>query len=265
MTLKSNESFRTYQWTNYINQFKNILFFCLYILSRPKLLILIFKKVYLPVYVQYEWLKKFNVGTIVDIGANKGNVTVALAALCPNADIFAFEPMRNECDKIRQKVKHLRNVTVINTALSNKNGKIPFFVNTYSPSSSMLPLSSLGKKITPSLTKKTTVRVITLDTYFQNKKLRKPVFIKIDVQGAEKIVFEGGKDFLKKTSVIHVETSYEKIYETQCLFEDIYQILIHSGFLYHGSIKGADFYPLLTIPYSENSFFIRKSMSQCIM
>ena len=261
MTLKSNESFRTYQWTNYITQFRNIIFFCLYILFRPKLLILIFKKIYLPVYVQYEWLKKFNIGTIVDIGANRGNVTVALASLCPNADIYAFEPIKNEYNILKQKVKHLRHATVINAALSNKNGTASFFINTFSPSSSMLPLSTLGKKITPPLTNKTTVRTVTLDTYFKNKKLKHPIFIKIDVQGAEHIVFEGGKNFLKQTSVIHVETSYEKIYETQCLFGDIYQMLIHSGFLYHGTINDANFYPLFTIPFFENSIFIKKSMT----
>jgi FkbM family methyltransferase len=260
-----NEVFRTNQLTNYVNRFKNIAFFCLYIISRPKLLLLIFKKIYLPVYVQYEWLKKFNIGTIVDIGANQGTVTYALAALCPDADIYAFEPIKYVCDMMKQKVKSLHNVTVINKALGNRNGKILFYVNKHSPSSSMLPLSPLDKKIIPVYTKKTTVQAITLDTYFKNKIVKQPIFIKIDVQGAENIVFEGGKDFLNKTSVIHVETGFETVYKNQCLFGDIYRMLIRSGFVYHGSITDSNFYPVFSISYFENSFFIKKSIVRFIL
>ena len=246
-------------------QLKNILFFCLYILSRPKLILLIFKGVYLPVYVQFEWLKKFNVGTVIDIGANQGHVTVALADLCPHADIFAFEPIEGECNCIKNKTKHLRNVTVINVALSNKKGKIPFFINSSSPTSSMLPLTSLGKKIVPSPAKKTMINAITLDSYFRNMKLKHPIFIKIDVQGAERIVFEGGQNILNKTSIIHIETGFEKVYKNQCLFGDIHELLSHYGFIYHGNVLDADFYPSFNIPYFENSIFIKKSMLQFIL
>lgn len=244
---------------------KNILFFCIYILFRPKLLTLLFKRIYLPVYVQYEWLKKFNVGTIVDIGANKGNVTVALATLFPQAHVFSFEPINKECSVIRRKVKNLPNVTVINAALSDKNGKIPFLLNSSSPSSSMLPLSSLGKKIIPSNTKKIMVPTITLDEYFHNKKLKSPIFIKIDVQGVEHIVFSGGINLLKKVSVIHVETGFETVYKNQCLFGDIYQLLTRYGFVYHGNMKDADFYPLFTIPCFENSIFIKKYLLKFVL
>ena len=226
---------------------------------------LIFKNIYLPVYVQFEWLKKYRIGTIIDIGANHGNVTAALAELCPDADIYAFEPIKYECDEIRKKVNHLGRVTVINAALSNKNGKTPFYVNSFRPSSSMLQLSSMGKKLTPSQTKKITVQAIILDTYFKNKKLEQPIFIKIDVQGAEKIVFEGGKNFLKKTSVVHVETGFEIIYTNQSLFKDIYNLLINSGFVYHGSVSESNFYPLFSLLYSENSIFIKKSLSKYIL
>lgn len=258
MKLQSYRRTQIYQWITNMVQLKNIVFFCLYVLLQPKLLILLFKGIYLPAFVQYGWLKKFNIGTIIDIGANKGNVTLALATLCPDADIFAFEPIKAECDLIRQKVKTRKQVIVINAALSNKNGNVPFFVNAFSPSSSMLPLSSLGKKITPSFTRRTIVRAITLDTYFKNKKLKQPVFVKIDVQGTEHLVLEGGKNFLGKISVIHVETGFERVYTNQCLFSDIYQMLTAAGFLYHGSIEDANFYPLYAIPYIENSIFIKK-------
>lgn len=245
-------------------QLKNIIFFCFYILFRPNLLLLIFKHVYLPVYVQYEWLKKFKIGSIIDIGANRGNVTVALANLFPDADIYAFEPIKSEYKRIEHSTNNLKRVTVINAALNNKNGTIPFYINKSSPTSSMLPLSAIGKKTVPSSAKRTMVQAITLDDYFRNKKLKYPIFIKIDVQGAEKIVFEGGKNFLGNTSVIHIETGFESVYENQCLFGDIYKMLTDYGFVYHGNITDAEFYPPFSVPYFENSIFIKKSMLRYI-
>lgn len=244
-----------------MGQLKNIIFFLLYIvLFRPKLFILLFKGVFLPVYVQYEWLKKYPINTIIDIGANRGNVTVALATLFPKTDIYAFEPIKKEADIIKKRTAHFSNVTVINMALSNKMGKIPFYINQHSPSSSMLPFSILGKKEMPLITiaKKIYAASITLDSYFQDKKIRLPIFIKIDVQGAEKLVLDGGTELLKKTSIIHIETGFENVYEKQCLFDDIYRLLTKFGFKYYGSIIDGHFYPLLTLELFENSIFIKK-------
>lgn len=239
--------------------FKNIVFFLLYILFRPRLIPLLLKDIYLPVYVQYEWLKKYPIGTIIDIGANRGNVSTALALLFPNADIFAFEPIDKEYAILKKRVRRFLNVTPVNVALSNKNGKVPFFINLHSPSSSMLPFSRLGKKEMPLVTisKKTFVNSQTLDSFFQGKKMKLPIFMKIDVQGAEKIVLNGGKKLLRKTSVIHIETGFENIYEKQCLFGDIYRLLTGFGFTYHGSIVDGHFFPLLKTQLFENSIFIK--------
>lgn len=243
-----------------MSKYRNYFFFFLYLISRPHIILLLFKKIYIPIYIQYEWLKTYNIKTIIDIGANHGHVSHVLNYLFPKATIYAFEPIKSECLLINKRLKN-SNIFVENVALSNKIGKTKFFVNEHNPSSSMLQLLKHARNNIPTFLgkeKKITVKATTLDYYFKNKKIRKDVFMKIDVQGAEKMVFEGGKNFLRYISIIHIETSFSKIYKNQCLFEDIYNFLTSYGFVYFGSVNDSNFYPSFKLPLQENSIFIKR-------
>ena len=215
---------------------------------------------YVPVYIQYEWLKnyKHKIRTIVDIGSSCGNVAKALLCILPNARVYAFEPIKKNCDVIRHTIRSKR-LVLNNVALSNKAGEVTFYVNHYSPASSMLPLSKNAIKELSFManTKRITVKSATLDEYFQDREVENEVFLKIDVQGAEKLVFEGGRNFLKRVSIIHVETSFQELYQGQCLFSDIYDYLTSLGFEYLGNIRESGFYPLFKLPIQENSIFVR--------
>ena len=48
----------------------------------------------------------------------------------------------------------------------------------------------------------------------------------MDTQGSEKLILQGGKKVLEQASIIHIETSFIKLYKNQCLFNDIYKILM---------------------------------------
>jgi len=240
---------------------KNMLAFILYLFTRPGLLKPLTKGVYLPTYVQYEWLKKYKINTIIDIGANKGSVSKILNFLFPKATIYAFEPLVNECKIIKNIIKSDK-LYIENIALSNKIGKATFMTNKFSAASSLLKLNNKSKNKMSLLkeTRKIILKTDTLDHYFNDKQLKKKIFLKIDVQGTEKKVFEGGLNLLKKVSVIHVETSFEKIYKNQCLFKDVYNLLTKIGFVYAGNIKESEFYPYFDLPIQENSVFINKSL-----
>jgi len=240
-------------------QIKNYLFFCLYVLLNPTALLLLFKKIYLPVYVQYQWLKKYDINTFIDIGANRGDVSQVLHFLFPNAMIYAFEPIQEESNKIRSKVRHT-NLIIENSALSNKIGKTSFFVNDFSPASSILSISKecIQDCNKMSRIKKIEVLTTTLDTFFRNKNLKKDVFLKIDTQGSEKLILEGGKDVLQKVAIIHIEICFSHLYKNQTNFEEIYKILTNAGFNFIGSILESDFYPFFGPRKFENYIFLRR-------
>lgn len=55
-------------------------------------------------------------------------------------------------------------------------------------------------------------------------------FIKIDTQGFEKNVLEGGKMSLEKISGIQIEMSLVKFYESDILFEKMHSHIVGLGF-----------------------------------
>lgn len=123
----------------------------------------------------------------LDIGANIGSYSVSLMDICQN--IVAFEP--HPYTASRCKMNFLLNScsekSVLQLALSNEVGTIHF--SDYGGSSTINHIEKNGA---------IEVEVSTLDRFvidFNYSKERSYI-LKVDVEGFEKEVFEGGKDFL---------------------------------------------------------------------
>lgn len=243
---------------NKISFFRNIVFFLFYILFNPRLIVPLLRNVYLPAYVQFEWLKKYNITSVIDVGANNGNTVKALHYIFPKANIYAFEPIREEYVKIKKKVSS-PNITLENVALSNKRGPSTLYKYNYTPASSMLPSLPYYAKRSRGLSgfNRVQVETTTLDSYFKNIKLTGITLLKIDTQGTEKLILEGGKNLLKDITIVHIETSFMKLYKNQCLFKDVYNYLTKLGFKYWGIINEAYFYPIFKPHETTNSIFLR--------
>lgn len=240
---------------------KNYIFFAGYLLLNPRLIKLaIFHKIYLPVYVQFEWLKKYKIGTIIDVGANQGKVSQAIKFLFPESLVYAFEPNPKFYPTIRKVIKD--SLTLAPFALSIENSKTIFY-NYANPSmSSLLPLiKSDAQNYSSKRVKTTVVKTVTLDSYFRNKKLKKNIFLKIDTQGAEELILKGGKNILKSILVIHIETFFDPLYKKQTLFENIYEFLTKRGFKYAGEAPEAYFYPKFGPSSITNSVFINSKLN----
>ena len=238
---------------------KNILFFALYILVNPRLIRKIIQGLYLPVYAQYEWLKKYKIHTIIDIGAYHGLVAEALSYIFPKADIYCFEPIEENIRKIRRR-KFSKTPTIERIAVSNKVGNSSFYKNSFSPASSLKRPRILEGFGFISRFKRTTVPTTTLDAYFGKTSLKEKIFLKIDVQGAEDMVLEGGRELLKRVSIVHIETAFRPLYKGERLFGDIYNLLIDEGFKYAGEIPDAEFYPQFGQTEYSNSIFIKSKL-----
>ena len=241
-----------------IKTFRNYAFFALYLLSRPKLLLLLFKGIYLPQYIQYEWISRFRINTFIDIGANDGNISQVINYLFPKATIFAFEPIKQKKNLIESKIKST-NLIVETLALSDHTGSQIFYEYDFSPASSFLrPDPKVFKK---KIAKSYPVKIITLNQYFKKIQLKKPIFIKMDTEGTENLIIRGGQKLLKQASIIIVETSFTYYRKNQCLFDEIYSRLIKLGFTYKGNMPDSNYYPVFGPNRVENSIFIKKEMS----
>jgi len=239
---------------------KNFVFFFLYFLLNPQLWILFAKGYYIPVHVQFQWLKKFGLDVFIDVGASKGNVSQTINYLFPKAKIYAFEPIEKELEILKSKIKG-KSLILEKLALTDKVGQAQFYIFSYTPVSSLLKMvNQFEDKFNHSSTEeKIIVKTSTLDKYFANKNLKGCVVLKIDTQGTEYLILKKGVETLKKISIIIIESSFSKMYHNQYLFSDIYKLLTNQGFVYAGKIDESQFYPTHELSISENSVFIKIS------
>ena len=80
------------------------------------------------------------------------------------------------------------------------------------------------------------------------------------MQGSEDLVLKGGRNLLKRVSVVHVETAFRPLYKGEKLFGDIYEFLIAEGFSYRGEILDAEFYPQFSQKDYSNSIFVKTEL-----
>ena len=80
---------------------------------------------------------------------------------------------------------------------------------------------------------KTRVQTVSLDYFTRTQKTGPIDFIKIDIQGAELDVFEGGTETLKDVLLIVTEVEFVPLYENQPLFGDVCAFLHRQGLIFH--------------------------------
>lgn len=171
-------------------------------------------------------------GTVIDVGANAGQFTVASSKLFPSVIMHSFEPLPDCFSQLQKNVSSLKNITTYQIALGDWSGQTSLHVNSYSLSSSILPLAKAHKEAFPEATesKNITVEISTLDQIFKNDNLVSPVLLKLDVQGFELQVIKGGINILKHIDYVVMETSFRPMYEGEYIFKDIMKFMEEKNF-----------------------------------
>lgn len=184
----------------------------------------------------YSWLINEEIETIFDIGANKGQFTIHLHKLLPDARIYGFEPLKSCFNELKHATANLSTCTCFNFAIGKDNGMRTIYHNDFTPSSSMLPMNDLHVDAFPSTkgVREEIIEVRRLDDVVKSLELIDNILIKIDVQGFEDKVIQGGEETIKRAKILIVETSFEPLYHNQLLFDGIYSILRSMGFVLKG-------------------------------
>jgi FkbM family methyltransferase len=131
----------------------------------------------------------------IDIGAEEGHMmALASVAVGKRGRVFAFEPRQSAVDLLKVMISdyELNNVTLYQNLLGTTNGEVEMFENSDHPSSSSL-YSEWGGGHSRTYT------MTTLDSWAERNQVHRTDLIKMDVEGAEMQVLEGGKRFLKET------------------------------------------------------------------
>lgn len=183
------------------------------------------------------WLQAYDIRTVIDIGANRGQFTIAAQFALPHATIHSIEPLP-DCYQHLQMTTDSRRVRLHPVALGAEEGQQTFYANNYGPASSLRRITHTAIAHFPrtAQTTATTVNITTLDALFQDDALPPGILVKMDVQGYEDKVIQGGQHTLKQCDILILEINFEHIYEDQPTFAEIHDALTALGFAYRGNL-----------------------------
>lgn len=178
-----------------------------------------------------EWIDSFNNNSVFwDIGANVGLYSI-YAAKTKNCSVVSFEPSIFNLEILARNIflnKLNDTIQILPVALSNSIG-----VGTLNMSSTNVggALSTYnqsygfdGKKL--KIDFKFSTLSMTMDSVIKDLQLPFPKYIKIDVDGIEHLILEGGESVLKNAEEILIEFSRDFLVQKSSLVE----ILTKYGF-----------------------------------
>jgi FkbM family methyltransferase len=192
----------------------------------------------------------------VDVGANIGLHTLAAAFVRPNADqlIYSFEPEESIFDILMKNTQsnNIINIYCEKLGIGSQNTELPLYI---SSNNNKGRNSFLNRECTSI---RELVKVVTLDTYFEDKLENVPVLIKIDTEGFEYDVIKGGKKIFTRINDIAViceispiiteEDNSQSIFHAlkECGFKSAYIIIDDETFYPNGKLKDEQYNVLFT-------------------
>jgi FkbM family methyltransferase len=172
-------------------------------------------------------------GVVVDLGANEGNWTNSVLRVFPQTEVIAAEPGAEPRAALEARFADRPNVLIDPRAVSDKAGTAAFHVASWSVFSSLLSptpgLHELYGTTSPPTEEVDTVQVetVTLDQLVGDRHVS---ILKLDVQGGELAVLEGGGEALTRTDCILVEMLFVAHYEGDTTFGGLHAAMIERGF-----------------------------------
>lgn len=176
-------------------------------------------------------LKKFNLKTVFDVGANLGDWTNKAIQQLGTPKIHVFEISNSALRELSKKFNSSNNVIINKFGLSNNEMTVQYkdygnnsIVNTLVLDSDFHDEGNFPK------IKNT--QVTTGDNYCNKNLIDEIDFLKIDVEGVEHLVLEGFKEKLKlgKIKIIQFEYGYING-NTKFLIRDFYKLLTRYGYI----------------------------------
>jgi len=146
-------------------------------------------------------VKKGNV--VLDLGANIGYYTLIFAKLVgEEGRVYAFEPDPDNFTLLKKNVEvnGYRNVVLVQRAIANKTSKMNLYLSADNKGDHRIYDPNERRKVIE-------IEAIKLDDYFR-KYNGCPDFIKMDIQGAERLAIDGMSGLLHKTRRLKLTTEF---------------------------------------------------------
>lgn len=159
-------------------------------------------------------------GTILDVGANIGIMSVWLGKKRPKADIIAFEPMPQNVLALKKVLQHfhIQNVKVVEKALGDSNGVVEMVM----PVLDNVKMQGLSHVVHESITdfnngKNIKTPITRLDDCVElNGKSSNLKAIKLDVENFEYFVLAGARQIIQRNRPIIYTELWENENRYKC-------------------------------------------------
>jgi FkbM family methyltransferase len=169
-----------------------------------------------PAHIVLSHLNINDIKTVLDVGANAGQYSRELRKAGYRGRIISFEPVGEAYRRLMLNAKKDSKWQTFNFALGDTNGNTSINISGHSPSSSLLPMTSLHNEAAPGseYLGEEEIEIKTLDAIFDTLRLTgEKVFLKVDTQGYEKKVMDGAINSLSGISGIQLELSATELYQ----------------------------------------------------
>jgi FkbM family methyltransferase len=169
-------------------------------------------------------LHRLDIGTVLDVGANRGDYGRFLRELGYRGEIVSFEPLPDAFQQLSKRAAADSKWNAVPIGLGDQDQELTIHVAANSQSSSFLPMLDAHEKAAPESRYQGTVtaRIRRLDHVFHDHcQAGRPVFLKIDTQGFERKVLEGAAGILDAVPLVQLECSLVHLYQGGDVIEDL--------------------------------------------
>jgi len=190
-------------------------------------------KQYRRAYRNLRHLPRREYRSVIDGGANRGSFTDAFLELHRPERLVLVEAIPELAEGLRSRYAAQPGISIVSAALSDRNGEASFEINESDASSSLLPIDPRNSRwFSRDLRVERTVQVptMTLQALMDAEGLQTVDLLKLDLQGAERLVLTGGEAVLNRVQVIYTEIFFEQLYAGAWLFGEMNEFLAGHGF-----------------------------------
>ena len=182
-----------------------------------------------------RFLTSMEITTVLDIGAHRGSYAWALRRAGYVGNIHSFEPLSGAYLALTNAAREDPRWHCHHYAIGDHNGTAQFRVARNEVSSSLRPMPTTHVASAPSSAESARIEVSVrrLDDVCPAIGVGGPderLAVKLDVQGAEDLVFAGGSNTFGAAALVEIELSLVELYRGQTLYQDQIRRLTDLGF-----------------------------------
>ena len=198
-----------------------------------------------------DFIEDRRIDTVIDVGANIGQFGEGLRAEGFRGKIVSFEPIASVFQELAKKAAADGNWEAHRCGLGSASGTAQINVSELTVFSSILNMTSTASlhDSRTAVTRTEEIEIRTLDQVAA--RLTGNILLKIDAQGYEKHVIEGGSQTIPRVLGIQLELPVIRVYEGEWQFHEALKYMADIGFMpaqiqpvnYHGAdnVSAVDF------------------------